>query len=217
MRKAAWREVPPGDGAAGEPGGPATMWVPCGDDASAAPRASMPPELAIERGVLLPNLLDPLDEELIMQPDVLGVAGGFSQPNGVVHLDTVQVRRFSGYWDGDASRRRAAATASPGLYGLSIFLGMAIAAWSTDRGCSACELLAINDAPRQHATLKRYCGIIGFEVVREVGEDLSSFGDRLVWGGEGALMRADLPRMMKRFRRLVTTAEPPKPSSALAM
>ena len=57
---------------------------------------------------------------------------------------------------------------------------MAIAAWSTDRGCSACELLAINDAPRQHATLKRYCGIIGFEVVREVGEDLSSFGDRLV-------------------------------------
>ena len=95
MRKAAWREVPPGDGAVGEPGGPATMWVSCGAD-DEAPRSVMPPELAIERGVLLPNLLDPLDETLIMQPDVLGVAGGFSQPNGVVHLDTVQVRRFSG-------------------------------------------------------------------------------------------------------------------------
>ena len=85
---------------------------------------------------------------------------------------------------------------------------MAIAAWAREKGCGTCELLAINDAPRQHRTLKRYCQIIGFEVVREVGEDLSSFGDRLVWGGEGALMRADLPTMMRRFRRLVVTARP---------
>ena len=36
----------------------------------------------------------------------------------------------------------------------------------------------------KHATLTRYCRIIGFEKIRDVGEDLTDFGDRLAWGGE---------------------------------
>ena len=37
--------------------------------------------------------------------DLIGYSNGFSQPNGVVHLEAIEVRRFTGYW----GRRRYAA------------------------------------------------------------------------------------------------------------
>lgn len=40
-----------------------------------------------------------MDDVLIMTDrDLLGYTNGFVQPGGVLHLDTMQIRRFSGYW-----------------------------------------------------------------------------------------------------------------------
>lgn len=45
----------------------------------------------------------------------------------------------------------------------------------------------------------RYYRIAGFQTIREVGEDLGSLGDRLLWGSEGTLMGADMEDFMKRW------------------
>ena len=31
--------------------------------------------------------------------DLLGETTGFAQPNGILHLETIQLRRYTGYWD----------------------------------------------------------------------------------------------------------------------
>lgn len=45
----------------------------------------------------------------------------------------------------------------------------------------------------------RYYRIAGFRPVREVGEDLRSLQDRLLWGAEGTLMAADVEEFMRRW------------------
>jgi hypothetical protein len=51
------------------------------------------------------------------------------------------------------------------------------------QGCKRAELLAIYDFEDQHKRLVRYYKIAGFTALREVGDELSSVNDRLVWGG----------------------------------
>lgn len=51
--------------------------------------------------------------------------------------------------------------------------------------------------------LVRYYRIAGFRSVREVGEDLGSFKDRLLWGAEGTLMVAEAADFMRRWTPLM--------------
>ena len=39
------------------------------------------------------------------RPELLGASDGFTQPTGVAHLETIQLRRFTGYWRRSWSRR----------------------------------------------------------------------------------------------------------------
>ena len=86
------------------------------------------------------------------RPDLLGSTEGFSQPNGVVHLENIQIRRFTGYWRRSWSRRYQEA---PRLerQGLGLLLSVAIFAWINERDpfkCRRAQLLA-SPACQTHA------------------------------------------------------------------
>lgn len=51
--------------------------------------------------------------------------------------------------------------------------------------------------------LVRYYRIAGFRAEREVGEDLGSLKDRLLWGAEGTLMTAKAEEFMGRWTSLM--------------
>lgn len=54
--------------------------------------------------------------------------------------------------------------------------------------------------------LVRYYRIAGFRAERDVGEDLGSLRDRLLWGAEGTLMSAKADDFMRRWTPLMRTA-----------
>lgn len=128
------------------------------------------------------------------EPSLLGFSNGFTQPNGVAHLESIQIRRFSGYWQRsrlNPEADRYAKIPKFDKYGLGLILSVGVACWINERcpfGSRRAELLAIMDSPKQHATLVRYYRRLGFSVLREVGDDFGSFGDQIVWGGVGTLM-----------------------------
>ena len=142
------------------------------------------------------------------RPDLLGASDGFSQPTGVVHLETIQLRRFTGYWRRSWSRRYEEV---PRLsrQGLGLLLSVAVAAWIRERdpfGCKRAQLLAIYDSEEQHKTLVRYYRRLGFTTMREVGDDWRGAADRMV-SGAAALAPLPAPR---------PAASPPLSSSPLA-
>lgn len=140
----------------------------------------IPPALEFKSSI--GNPLGETDDVIMMeQRDLIGYTVGFVQPGGLLHLDTMQIRRFSGYWD----RRKgvnAKEVPNPGFFGLGLILGGAAACFGRERGAERAELLAILDDEKQHRVLVRYYQNLGFKRVREVGEELSSFADRLVIG-----------------------------------
>jgi hypothetical protein len=75
-------------------------------------------------------------------------------------------------------------------------------AWALEAtSCRSARLLAIRDNDQQHRRLVRYFRQLGFEPVREVGAAAMDLPLRLVWGGEGLLMRGDITAGLERISR----------------
>ena len=138
---------------------------------------------------------------------LLGYCTGFTQPFGPAHLESIQMRQFTGYhtrrrkgWSGRETRYEAAPRVERGL---GLLLGAAVVCYMREVAPfkhPAMQLLAINDDERQHKTLVRYYRGLGFEAVREVsGDKLSSAADLMVWGGDGLLMEMPLERFLERW------------------
>ena len=158
--------------------------------------------------------------------ELLGYSTGFTQPFGPAHLESIQMRQFTGYH----TRRRGRGLQRPSRYdaaprverGLGLLLGAAVVCYMRERAPfkpSSMQLLAINDDERQHRTLVRYYRGLGFEAVREVsGDKLSSAADLVVWGGDGLLMEMRLERFLERWgnavRRMGTAREQATTASA---
>jgi len=145
---------------------------------------TLPPELAFTRTI--GSVVGETDDVIMLEDqNLIGYTNGFVQPGGLLHLDTMQIRRFSGYWakkkgySGLADQKTAP---NPGTYGLGLLLGGVAACFGRECGASRAELLAIFDDPRQHKILVRYYKRLGFSEVRDVGDGLQSLGDRLVRG-----------------------------------
>ena len=134
------------------------------------------------------------NDEPLPPPELLGYSTGFTQPTGIVHLETIEVRKFTGFWARKTQRggERYAAVRSlnPGL-----LVGAAVVCWCRENdpfGGRRAHLLCIRDDERQHKALVRYYRKLGFTPLREVRSDLRDMADRVVWGGEGTLMELDL-------------------------
>jgi len=139
------------------------------------------------------------------EPSILGFSNGFTQPNGVAHLESIQIRRFSGYWQRSRLNPevdRYAKVPKFDQHGLGLLLSVGVACWILEGcpfGSRRAELLAIMDEPKQHATLVRYYRRLGFSTLREVGDGFGSFGDQIVWGGIGTLMEVDVERFRDKW------------------
>eukprot|EP00931_Biecheleriopsis_adriatica_P070048 TRINITY_DN43845_c0_g1_i1.p1 TRINITY_DN43845_c0_g1~~TRINITY_DN43845_c0_g1_i1.p1 ORF type:complete len:285 (-),score=51.47 TRINITY_DN43845_c0_g1_i1:76-882(-) len=154
----------------------------------------------------------------------LGKTSGWAQPWGSLHLETIEVRKFTGYWvtnkkksDGAGSdeaesqseadkaeeKKRYADVAKVARW-FGLLLSVAIACWNRERSpfyCKDAYLLAIKDEDMQHKKLVRYYKGLGFTEVKS-NEELN-FQDQIVWGGEGMLMRTDADTFMKRWTPVV--------------
>jgi hypothetical protein len=141
---------------------------------------TLPAALQFARGIGSP--LGETDDVILMEDrDLIGYTNGFVQAGGVLHCDTMQIRRFSGYYSkrGKGSLQTANRVPNPGVYGLGMLLGGTCCLFGIEGGAKRAELLAIMDDDTQHRILVRYYKRIGFREVREVGDSLSSFGDRV--------------------------------------
>lgn len=70
---------------------------------------------------------------------------------------------------------------------------------------TAYKIMSNPPSPRNRSLnrLVRYYRIAGFRAIREVGEDLGSLKDRLLWGAEGTLMAAKVEDFMERWTRVL--------------
>lgn len=152
-------------------------------------------------------------------PELLGFSNGYTQPFGAAHLDTIQVRQFTGYWARRRSRGGARYESAPRTQqGLGLLIGAAVICWI--RECSPfkndkAQLLAIRDDARQHKTLVRYYRYLGFNTLRVVDSgSLSSMRDLVVWGGDGLLMELDCARFLSRWATAVRAIGQPAEGEA---
>jgi len=134
-------------------------------------------------------------------PELIGYSDGFTQPTGVTHLETIEIRKYTGFWarrkERGAQRFAATRKLNPGL-----LVSLATACWIRESGPfgnTRAQLLCIKDDERQHRSLVRFYRRLGFARLREVGSDFKDLGDRVVWGGEGTLMEIDIDGMRKAF------------------
>ena len=134
-------------------------------------------------------------------PELLGYSDGFTQPTGITHLETIEIRKFTGFWarrkERGALRYAAARRLKPGL-----LVSMGTACWIRERAAfsnARAQLLCVRDDERQHRSLVRYYRRLGFIPLREVGSDLKSLADRVLWGAEGTLMEIDIDAMRRLY------------------
>jgi len=154
----------------------------------------------------------------------LGKTSGWAQPWGVLHLETIEVRRFTGYWVSkpsprmgkakepatedeaakEAEEKRRYADIAKVARWFGLILAASIACWNRERSplyCPEAHLLAIRDEEKQHDRLVRYYKGLGFKTLREA-EDLT-LQDQIVWGGEGTLMNIYSDEFMRKWTPLV--------------
>eukprot|EP00929_Paragymnodinium_shiwhaense_P003395 TRINITY_DN103889_c0_g1_i1.p1 TRINITY_DN103889_c0_g1~~TRINITY_DN103889_c0_g1_i1.p1 ORF type:complete len:302 (-),score=53.74 TRINITY_DN103889_c0_g1_i1:296-1159(-) len=158
----------------------------------------------------------------------VGKTSGWAQPWGILHLETIEVRRFTGYWvksrpkprlsmgnsapqaeepekpetTAEEDKRYADVAKVARWFGL--LLAASIAVWNRERSpvfCKEAHLLAINDEEKQHRGLVRYYKGLGFKTLRE-GDELT-FQDQVAWGGQGTLMNVTDEEFMEKWTPIV--------------
>ncbi|CAE7307466.1 pgk-1 [Symbiodinium necroappetens] len=118
----------------------------------------------------------------------LGKTSGWAQPWGSLHLETIEVRKFTGYWVAKPARGGEAPTSPEDQAAMEaeekkryadvakvarwfgLLLSMAIACWNRERSpffCKEAFLLAIYDEDKQHERLVRYYKGLGFKVIKD--------------------------------------------------
>lgn len=113
---------------------------------------------------------------------------GLVLPTGRLHIESYKSLSRS-----SASPGGALLAVSPGML---VFL--AALAEAASRGATSVYGLAINDAPDQHRRLVRYLRRFGGERVMVVDDSLRAVPARIVYGGFGTVIRADISIMLAR-------------------
>eukprot|EP00965_Chrysotila_dentata_P252957 6210973-Pleurochrysis_carterae.AAC.1 len=83
------------------------------------------------------------------QPSLLGYSDGFTLPTGAVHLESIQFRRYTGYWGNSGRGRqssRYAAVPRAGSYGLGLLLSVAVFCWINECDPFGCKRAQVRHA-----------------------------------------------------------------------
>eukprot|EP00435_Cladocopium_sp_Y103_P066830 s972_g29.t1 len=119
----------------------------------------------------------------------LGKTSGWAQPWGSLHLETIEVRKFTGYWVAkpanarpgesqseeaqeatEAEEKKRYADVAKVARWFGLLLSCAIACWNRERSpfyCKEAYLLAIKDEEKQHESLVRYYKGLGFKTIKD--------------------------------------------------
>jgi len=87
---------------------------------------------------------------------------------------------------------------SPHVLGLGILLGAYPLRVAYDQGVKTAQLLAICDEERQFKILRRHYMRLGLKPIKELTDDITCVPDRMIWGGVGTLMEADVTQILSR-------------------
>jgi hypothetical protein len=142
---------------------------------------------------------------------ILGYCEGFLRPGGeVLHVDKMEVFRkmVLRAKEENGKEFRGGGT----VFGVGLLLGFICLLYAKEKGYSVAEFLAIDDEEKQHRKLVNYYAKTGFKVIKYVGDSLQDIPDRMVWGGCGTLMRADIVELLENWSRLLSKTERPESS-----
>jgi len=128
---------------------------------------------------------------------IVGYCAGFIRPGGkILHIDEMKVFQKALEKARDENPNfRGGGT----VFGVSLLLGGICCRHGYDSNCEIAEFLAIDDEDFQHKRLVRHFSRLGLKKIRYVGEDITSVPDRLVWGGCGTLMNANLKDLLTKW------------------
>lgn len=129
---------------------------------------------------------------------IIGYVSGFLRPGGkILHLDKMEV--FKQALTTAREENPDGFKGGGSVFGVGLLLGCLCLRHGVDNGCSVAEFLAIDDNDFQHKRLVRHYRRLGLNVIRYVGEDIANIPDRLIWGGVGTLMNADIQPLLARW------------------
>ncbi|GAX23372.1 hypothetical protein FisN_15Lu103 [Fistulifera solaris] len=138
---------------------------------------------------------------------VLGYVEGILRPSPLLHLDKMEVFRPM------VQRARAENPAFTGggvSLGVGLLMGYLCLLHGQENGCKKAEFLAIDDEEKQHKRLVRYYRHAGFQFIKYVGDDIWDVPDRLVWGGCGTLLGANIDELLQFWTRLMQKSDDQK-------
>jgi len=125
---------------------------------------------------------------------IIGYVEGFIRPTGaLLHLDKMEV------FNKIVQRCREENPVFCGggtTLGVGLLLGYLCLLHGQRNDCQYAEFLAIYDEDFQHKRLVRYYKAAGFRNVKYVGDALQDVPDRIVWGGCGTLLRAEVKELL---------------------
>ncbi|KAK6945979.1 hypothetical protein RJ641_013523 [Dillenia turbinata] len=105
----------------------------------------------------------------------------------VLHLDSIRLTRET-------------LGMEKSIFGIGLYIGAVAIRYGCDSGCKKAELLAINDSDLYHSKLVKFYTRIGFKSVHEVtGSSFRDLAHRLVWGGIGTRMDADIEELLVKW------------------
>lgn len=134
--------------------------------------------------------------DLFLGDELYAFVTGIIMPTGWLHIESYKAKPKS--------------TLKTDILGdglLSVTPGMLVfmyaLAFGVEKGSKEVYGLAIDDEDKQHARLKRYLKKYGGKEVRKITESIHSIGDKLLYGGNGTIIKADIAQLMRRSRNML--------------
>lgn len=152
-------------------------------------------ELAASSGLELK--IDPLGvfmkADLFREGSLTAFVTAVILPQGRLHIESYKAKPRTG---------GGLLSVSPGM-----LVFMAALAFGVQKDCKEVYGLAIKDSPAQHNRLRRYLKRFGGEEVKHVGGSMHDIPNKLLYGGEGVIIRSDIAPMVERAVRMLERAE----------
>lgn len=131
------------------------------------------------------------------ETQIIGYLGGFLRPGGrILHMDKMEVFKKA---VANVREEQPEYSGGGSAFGVGLLLGCLALRHGFDNGCTIAEFLAIDDEEKQHKRLVRHYQRLGLKVIRYVGEDIINIPDRLIWGGVGTLMNAEISSLLVKW------------------
>lgn len=123
-----------------------------------------------------------LGMEAWVESERVGYASGYIVPGGKrFHIEALKTKTVK--------KSRRGALLEPSSANLLV---LSLLARAGEKGVRDVYALAIDDEDEQHRRLVRYVKRMGGQEVRKVGGKIGDIKDRLIWGGQGMLLKATL-------------------------